>query len=264
MLERFRARRRALACCPACAASVGEVGLARHRHALSRRAWIGLVATATALVPLAAWDQTRPAVALGASPAGLVFLPPPPPVQESRSEDVQETIAWRRSTAHGTPNAGWLENGVRLPVEGEGFYTYSPITGQPPGGPDRRYGTDTLVRHLIDLGRWWAQTHPDAPRLGIGDLSRPGGGGFHDAHQSHQNGLDVDIRLPRADGREDRSDPSTYSRRLTQDLVDRAFAEGASLVLVGPHLTISGPVTTWPNHDDHVHIRWPDPDGLGN
>jgi hypothetical protein len=36
------------------------------------------------------------------------------------------------------------------------------------------------------------------------------------------------------------------------------------LILVGPNLDVSGPVTIWPNHDDHLHIRWPDPDGLGN
>ncbi|MEW6582663.1 MAG: penicillin-insensitive murein endopeptidase [Actinomycetota bacterium] len=264
MLESLRARRRARACCPACAASVGHRRHAGIHEPLHRRAWLALVAVVAALVPLAAWDDSGGSLAIAAEPSGIVFLPPPPPVEESSAEDVQGAIAWHASVAHGTPNAGWLEGGVRLPIEGVGFYTYNPITGRPPGGADRRFGTEALVRQLLALGRWWEATYPDAPRLGIGDLSRPEGGPFRDAHASHQNGLDVDIRLPRRDGVEGPSNPGNYDRARTQAIVDRAFAQGASLVLVGPHLDITGPVTPWPNHDDHLHIRFPDPDGAGN
>ena len=43
--------------------------------------------------------------------------------------------------------------------------------------------------------------------MAIGDLSRPHGGDFgprfgYIGHASHQNGLDVDVYYPRADGRE--------------------------------------------------------------
>jgi murein endopeptidase len=43
-----------------------------------------------------------------------------------------------------------------------------------------------------------AAAHPGAPRLGVGDLSRPRGGRFGpeyggDGHRSHQNRLDVDV-----------------------------------------------------------------------
>ena len=78
-------------------------------------------------------------------------------------------------------------------------------------------------------------------------------------HVSHQNGLDVDIRLPRRDGAEAGAGPATYDRALTQAVVDRLVAQGASLVLVGPSLDVHGPsgiVMTWPNHDDHIHARW--------
>lgn len=232
------------------------------RHRLGRRAWMGLVGLLAALVPLAAMDETgSSSVAVAAAAPAAA---PAPLVASSAEEDVVLDISYRPTVAHGTPNAGWLENGVRLPIRGVGFYTYDPRTGEPPGGPDRRFGTETLVRNLIELGGWWAQTYPDKPRLGIGDLSRRGGGPFRDAHLSHQNGLDVDIRLPRRDGVEGPANPGNYDRDLTQAVVDRAFAQGAELVLVGPSLDIHGPVTTWPNHDDHLHLRWPDPDGLGN
>ena len=40
--------------------------------------------------------------------------------------------------------------------------------------------------------------HPEAARIGIGDLSRPQGGEFGErfgapGHASHQNGLDADV-----------------------------------------------------------------------
>ena len=44
------------------------------------------------------------------------------------------------------------------------------------------------------------------------------GGGDFDLHASHENGLDVDIRLPRSDGQEGQSNPGNYDRRLTQAL----------------------------------------------
>jgi murein endopeptidase len=126
------------------------------------------------------------------------------------------------------------------------------------------------VRQLIDLGEWWARTHPKRPRLGIGDLAQEHGGPFLGpvvGHVSHQNGLDVDIRLVRADGREAAVDPGSYDRALTQAVVDRLVAQGASLVLEGPSLDLTGPsgvVMDWPGHDDHLHARFPDPDGTGN
>lgn len=229
------------------------------RHKLGRRAWIGLVGVLAALVPLAAMEETG-----SRSVAAAAASTTPPPAARSASEDVVLDISYRPSMARGTPNAGWLEGGVRLPIRGTGFYTYSPRTGEPPGGPDRRFGTETLVRNLVGMGEWWARTHPNQPRLGIGDLSRRDGGPFRDAHLSHQNGLDVDIRLPRRDGVEGPAHPGNYDRDLTQAVVDRAVAQGAELILVGPSLDIHGPVTIWPNHDDHLHIRWPDPDGRGN
>jgi murein endopeptidase len=106
--------------------------------------------------------------------------------------------------------------------------------------------------------------HPEAPRLGIGDLSRPNGGEFGPrfgglGHASHQNGLDADILYPRKDGTETRATkPSLVDRKLAQDLVDRFVAAGAVKVFVGPHLNLKGPknvVVPLIYHDDHLHVR---------
>ena len=174
------------------------------------------------------------------------------------------------SLALGGPNGGHLSGAVRLPIAGDGYYTYNPATQTSPQSPERRWGTAMLVSQVLSLGRWWAQEHPDLPPLGIGDLSRERGGPFTGpgvGHSSHQNGLDVDIRLPRRDRVMGPATPANYDRELTQRVVDRLVAQGASLVLIGPSLDLTGPagvVVRWPAHDDHLHVRFPDPDGTGN
>jgi hypothetical protein len=272
-------RREALQCCPACAASVG-VDRRRRSGGRPAWAWVGLLGAVAGLVPVAAMNGGGGGVAQAAPPPAASQRPGPvpqqPPSQPSRPDtpaerrETRPRVEWRDSRALGTPNAGALENGVQLPAQGPGFYTYDPITQAPPGGDDRTWGTATLVREVLDLGEWWSRTHPRQPRLGVGDLAREHGGyfaGTEVGHLSHQNGLDVDIRLVRADGTERQVDAASYDRELTQAVVDRLVARGADLVLIGPSLDLHGPagvVMRWPNHDDHLHVRFPDPDGLGN
>jgi protein MpaA len=113
----------------------------------------------------------------------------------------------------------------------------------------------------------YAAGHPGAPRVGVGDLSRPHGGDFSAryggiGHASHQNGLDVDIYYPRRDRRElPPRFPSQIDRPLAQDLVDRFVAAGAAKVFVGPNTGLRGPpavVEVLPaHHDNHLHVRLP-------
>jgi hypothetical protein len=224
-------------------------------------AWLVLLAILASTLPLAAFGRPQSDVALAAAPKAPETpqppkpAPPPPPI-ESR-------IRWRESIAHGAATAGWLTHGVQLPIEGPGFYSYSPYTQEYPNTPERRYGTAELVRHIIATGKWWNVRHPTQPRLGIGDLSRKDGGRF-DGHASHQNGLDVDIRLPRRDGREGPANPGNYDRELTQELINFLLDQGATYIFYGPNLRVSGPpsrVMVWPNHDDHLHVRFANPDG---
>src|SRR5918999_4376156 len=175
-------------------------------------------------------------------------------------------VDWRESVAVGTPAAGRLERGVRLPAAGPAFFTWDPVLRRSPNRAWRRWGTDRLVRVLLRVAREHHAAHPRAPRMAIGDLSRPHGGDFgprfgYIAHASHQNGLDVDVYYPRADGRERAPRyASEIDRRLSQELVDRFLAAGAEVVFVGPSTGLRGPpgvVEPLVRHDNHLHVRLP-------
>jgi murein endopeptidase len=149
---------------------------------------------------------------------------------------------------------------VRLPAAGPDFFTWDPVLHRRPNRPWRRVGTGAVVAVVLRIATEYAAAHPTAPRLGIGDLSRPRGGPFGPKHATHQNGLDVDVYYPRRDWRE--RPPvavAEVDRRLAQELVDRFVAAGAALVYVGPNVSLHGPHGTvqvlW-NHDNHLHARF--------
>jgi murein endopeptidase len=175
-------------------------------------------------------------------------------------------VQWHESTAVGSHTAGRLEQGVRLPSEGRTFFTWDPVLRRSPNRPWRRWGTDRLVRVVLRVARAFHAAHPRAPRMAVGDLSRPHGGDFgprfgYIGHASHQNGLDVDVYYPRADGRERAPRfASQIDRALSQELVDRFLAAGAEMIFVGPNTGLRGPperVQALTHHDNHLHVRLP-------
>jgi hypothetical protein len=226
--------------------------------------------------------RETPAAPRPVSPAPRATAPAPPPrpaktpAQRRLAERrrLEREIVWRRSEAVGRPDAGRLVRGVRLPREGVHFFTWDPVRWRSPSPETRRFATDRLVRTILAVAAEHRKANPRAPRLAVGDLSRPGGGSF-DArygalaefgrgrgtlgHVSHQNGLDVDVYYPRKDRRERGPDRlEDIDLRLAQDLVDRFVAAGARYVFVGPRTGLKGPpgiVQPLVRHDDHIHVR---------
>jgi murein endopeptidase len=153
---------------------------------------------------------------------------------------------------------------VQLPAAGTDWFTWDPVRKRTPNRGWRRWGTDRLVRTLLEVIEGHRLDNALAPRVGIGDLSRRHGGDFGPrfgglGHASHQNGLDADVYYPRHDGQERRPfKPSQVDRELAQDLVDRFLAAGARVIYVGPSLGLEGPrkrVVPLVHHDDHLHVR---------
>jgi murein endopeptidase len=190
------------------------------------------------------------------------------------AEAQQDEIEWKRSRAEGTPNAGRLVRGVKLPPQGVHFNTWDPIRWRLGNRLDRRYATDRLIRIILRVARQHRAANPGAPRLLVGDMSRPRGGSFDGrfgelrefgtrapdgGHVSHQNGLDADIYYPRKD-RAERAPRShaDVDRRLAQDLVDRFVKAGAQFVFIGPRTGLrgkAGVVQPLDYHGDHLHVR---------
>lgn len=175
-----------------------------------------------------------------------------------------ELVVWRRSRAVGKPWRGRLVRGVKLPSYGADWFTYDWGTHSVPNRIWRRYGHDRLVRMLLRVVGEYRRAHPEAPRVGIADLSRPRGGNFGRrygglGHASHQNGLDVDVLYPRLDRQEAQPERvREIDRRLAQDLVQRFVSAGAQKVFVGLGTRLRGKrgvVIRMRHHDDHIHVR---------
>ena len=212
------------------------------------------------LAVAAAGAALAPALGVcAARPEPEAAEPPAPQPQPSPAR-----IRWRRSVALGLPWAGRLIRGVQLPARGPSFETWDPVLRRSPNRGWRRWGTGRLVRVLLRVARRYRARHPGAQPLLVGDLSRRRGGHFGrefgtPGHVSHQNGLDADIYYPRANGvPRAPKNAGEINRRLSQELVNRFVAAGATQVFVGPGTRLSGPpgiVRVIARHDNHLHIR---------
>lgn len=90
------------------------------------------------------------------------------------------------------------------------------------------HGSSTLVEVLVAAGQRYSTnylaSHPGRPPITWNDASRKAGGPTSD-HETHQAGLDLDVRLPRLDGGTgSRVGWATYDRDTTRAIV-AAFAE---------------------------------------
>jgi protein MpaA len=169
------------------------------------------------------------------------------------------------SRSLGVPWDGRLVGGVQLAAESPNHFTWDPVRRRSPNRGWRRFGNRRLIRTTVRVLREFALANPTAPRVGVGDLSRRGGGDFGASfggigHASHQSGLDVDVYYPRRDRRERPPRvPRQIDRPLAQELVDRFVAAGAAKVFVGPNTGLRGPpaiVEVLPaHHDNHLHVR---------
>jgi murein endopeptidase len=204
--------------------------------------------------------QPLPPVATATpSPLPQVSTPSPTPTPTATPEP-----AAIPSRSVGLPWRGRLVHGRQLPLEGTGFITWDPIRKRVGNRAWRRWGSQRLLDTLQTVLAAYAERHPDAPPVLVGDLSRPRGGDFGPrfggiGHASHQNGLDADVYYPRLDRRLRRARrPHQVDRAAAQELVDAFVRAGAQYVFVGPSLDLRGPggvVQPLVNHDDHLHIR---------
>jgi hypothetical protein len=173
-------------------------------------------------------------------------------------------IDWHHARSLGLPYGGRLVDGTQLPVKGPDWVTWNPITDSVPNLAKRLYGNEHTIRTILFVTRAYRAAHRHAARVVIGDISRDTGGPMDD-HLSHQNGLDVDVYLPRLDRHLSAPTASgQIDHRLAQALLDRFVEAGAQMIFVSPSTGLHGPagvVMPWPGHDYHMHVRFPPPGG---
>jgi hypothetical protein len=173
-------------------------------------------------------------------------------------------VEWHHATSIGLPYSGRLVDGTQLPLEGHDWITWNPVTDSAPNLPHRLYGNEHTIRTILSVIGGYRRAHADAPRVVVGDISFREGGRM-DEHVSHQNGLDVDVYYPRLDRHLSAAiATSQIDRGLGQDLLDRFVAAGVQTIFVGYSTGLRGPsgvVVPYPNHENHMHLRFPPPAG---
>jgi peptidoglycan hydrolase-like protein with peptidoglycan-binding domain len=152
--------------------------------------------------------------------------------------------AWRRLIAH-----------FEYPTWSPGLCDYGVGNGR------ANWGTSSTIAWLEKAATSFVQLGHG--RVPVGDISFKYGGDIP-LHQSHEQGLDVDLRPIR-----DHEDQCTwgtnwqyasYDRTATRQLIRaiRAAATGHVKLIYfnDPVLVGEGLTTRYPGHDDHLHIRF--------
>ncbi|MEV6522784.1 penicillin-insensitive murein endopeptidase [Longispora sp. NPDC051575] len=132
----------------------------------------------------------------------------------------------------------------------------------PDGNGTANWATGGAIGQLEAAARSFAATGQG--RVPLGDASFEHGGDIP-GHASHEVGLDIDVWPVRTDSAQCTAgritwQSATYDRAATRQLVQavRAAAPGhVTLVYFNdPTLIAEGLTTQYPNHDNHLHIRY--------
>ena len=154
--------------------------------------------------------------------------------------------------------------GTLLPGSGTGYYRYYDADT----GDRYYYGRLSTIAAIESIAREWYAFSADSDvgptRIGIGDISKQGGGSLasgqpsgHNHPNGHTLGLEVDIRPLRQDGAEQNTNvlwPS-YSFVRNFELVSIILKYNVRIILFGDHI----PGVRFDGsgvHNDHLHVAF--------
>lgn len=185
-------------------------------------------------------------------------------------------------------SAGTLRNGVSLPNGGPGYMKLFVAR-------NRGFGTQEILDMIIRASAAMNEQFPNLDRLQVGDVSKDGGGLISEIHNSHQNGLDVDLTYYRLNHIEQLpSDINGFTekmvirKRLSKNFdtarnfeflktlhkvakVQRVFMDPVIKKEFCRYARLNNELISavevlrsmrpYPNHDDHMHVRLRCPEG---
>lgn len=139
----------------------------------------------------------------------------------------------------------------RSPAE-SGYYTYGKMDNRPDKG-GYQYPHPIMMQAILRVALEWQAI--DRRRIGIGNISRADAFDDDD-HDSHLDGLQVDVRPLRKDGLEipvTWQEKSHYDREATAKLIElfRTFAPVKRVLFNDASIPF---VKTAKRHDDHFHV----------
>lgn len=132
--------------------------------------------------------------------------------------------------------------------EDAGYYVYGT-----PGGGAGQYAHPALLSLLFFVEREWQAI--DDRKFGIGNISLAGGGNFAD-HDSHKDGLQVDVHPVRIDGAKIAVTyfDSDYDRVATEKLIGFFSSHPFVKSVLFNDPAISGTRRAF-GHDNHFHVN---------
>jgi murein endopeptidase len=138
----------------------------------------------------------------------------------------------------------------RMPME-SGYYNYGLMDKKPDRG-GYQYPHPIMMQAILRVALEWQAI--DNRRIGIGNISRADGFDDDD-HDSHLNGLQVDVRPLRKDGLEMPvvwTNPQ-YDRQATSKVIElfRTYAPIKSILFNDTSIPFVKPAK---RHDDHFHV----------
>lgn len=137
---------------------------------------------------------------------------------------------------------------VQLPASATSFYAYGPVA--------KRFGTALTIEAVREIADEYFEA--TGVRVGVGNISRDGGGPLP-PHKDHKRGIDVDLRVPRKDAKEEGAtwQDSAYSAARTRLLIEiirrNSVMPIRTIFFNDPN--IAG-VTPLSGHDNHLHVSF--------
>lgn len=136
-------------------------------------------------------------------------------------------------------------------VRGAGYYNY----GKPINGA-AQWALPETIQVIEEVAKRW-RDETGKPPFGVGNISLETGKPY-DGHKDHGDGVGVDIRPVRKDGKQVggtdyRTNPA-YDREATQRLVYMLLRTGLVEKIHFNDAKVKG-VEPWPDHYDHLHVR---------